>query len=282
MSYDPNIALSFFKQFGVSESVKQGEIFFVQGEKANRLLLQYNKMYLLVKGEVSIQVLSKEVAIIKPGQIFGELTPLIQSVRSAAAIAELPCRLISLNEKQFVSGLKQNPEFALMMMGALVMNLRQAASAVGTSLLVPENNNNKQMYTLDSKIRRSLVQQLGEAAIIRVLKEHTIFQEGGAGMLMYVILEGQVAAIIGDKVVEHSGPGGIIGEVALVDQKRRMASVVAETNCALLAINRQTFLELVKTQPDFGLALLRSLASRLYLYRTGRSFTPSHSLFTGF
>jgi CRP-like cAMP-binding protein len=283
MSYDPNIALEFFKQFGTPESAKQEEVIFVQGQKANRFLLQYNKMYLLVKGKVSIQVTSKEVAVINPGQIFGELTPLIQSVRSAAAVAEIPCRLMSLNEKQFMNGLRQQPEFAFMLMSALVKHLRQAATEIEiTSLLLTENKKNKTAYALDVKIRNNLKQKLGENAVIRVLSKHTIFQEGGVGMLMYVILEGRVVASIGDKIVEYSGPGGIIGEVALVDQKRRMASVVAETNCALLAINRETFLELVKNQPDFGLALLRGLASRLYLCRTGQSYMPIHSLFTGF
>jgi CRP-like cAMP-binding protein len=54
----------------------------------------------------------------------------------------------------------------------------------------------------------------------------------------------------------------VFGEMALVDQSARAATAVAETDCALLAINRATFLQLVKTSPAFGAALLSGLAAR--------------------
>lgn len=281
-SYDPNTALEFFRLFGKSESAKQGDIIFTQGEKANRFLLQQDKMYLLVKGKVNIQIASENIASVKPGEIFGELTPLILSVRSATALADVPCRFITLSEKQLVSGLKQKPEFALMLMNVLVKYLRQAVSVAKEASLSIENKNNKKNNVLDAKTRRSLIEKLGYAAVITLPKKHVIFQEGGSGMLMYVILKGYVTVTIGDKVVEYSGPGSVIGEIALVDQKRRVAGVIAETPCSLLAINRQTFLELVQYQPSFGISLLRALASRLYLCRTGSACAPSNSLFAGF
>jgi CRP-like cAMP-binding protein len=50
--------------------------------------------------------------------------------------------------------------------------------------------------------------------------------------------------------------------MALVDQATRAATAVAETECKLLAINRAAFLQLVKTSPAFGAALLAGLAER--------------------
>ena len=41
------------------------------------------------------------------------------------------------------------------------------------------------------------------------------------------------------------------------------ASAVAETDCALLAMNRNVFLSLVKSEPAFGIALLSAMAERL-------------------
>ena len=60
----------------------------------------------------------------------------------------------------------------------------------------------------------------------------------------------------------RAGPGGVFGEMALVDQSVRAATATAETACALLAINRVAFLYLVKTSPAFGAALLSGLAER--------------------
>jgi CRP-like cAMP-binding protein len=80
---------------------------------------------------------------------------------------------------------------------------------------------------------------------------------------MYVVIEGLVSISIRGAVVERVGPGGIFGEMALVDQSPRAANAVAEADCALLAINRNVFLNLVKSEPSFGIALLSATAERL-------------------
>jgi CRP-like cAMP-binding protein len=87
--------------------------------------------------------------------------------------------------------------------------------------------------------------------------------EGEGGVFMYVVLEGRVAISIKSKVVERIGPGGVFGEMALVDQSPRAATAVAETACSLLSINRADFLSAVKSNPAFAVSLLRALAERL-------------------
>jgi CRP-like cAMP-binding protein len=280
-SYDCDTALEFFKLFGTFESARRGEIIFTQGQKSNRFLLQQDKIYLLVRGKVMIDVASENVASVNPGEIFGELTPLILSVRSATAIADVPCKLMTLSERQLIAGLKKKPEFALMLMGVLVGYLRKSVTgAKGRSF--SESKNIKKKQAFNAKTLRELMQKLGDESVITMPKQRIIFQEGGTGVLMYVILDGYVTASIGDRVVERSGPGDVIGEIALIDQKRRVAKVVAETNCSLLAFNRQVFLDLVKTHPVFSMSLLRVLASRLYLCRTGSSPASPLSFFDGF
>jgi CRP-like cAMP-binding protein len=55
----------------------------------------------------------------------------------------------------------------------------------------------------------------------------------------------------------------MFGEMALVDRSARAATATAETDCSLLAINRNDFLELVKSKPAFGASLLKSVALRM-------------------
>jgi CRP-like cAMP-binding protein len=88
-------------------------------------------------------------------------------------------------------------------------------------------------------------------------------KEGEGGVFMYVVLEGRVAVTIKGKVVDRIGPGGVFGEMALVDQSPRAASAVAESDSELLSINRNDFLALVKSNPVFAVSLLRALADRL-------------------
>src|SRR5258705_11667553 len=92
--------------------------------------------------------------------------------------------------------------------------------------------------------------------MVRYERDKTIIKEGQAGVLMYVVVEGRLAVSIQGKLVEKIGPGGVFGEMALVDRTSRLASVVSETDSGLLAIGRNTFFDLVKATPDFAVSSL--------------------------
>jgi CRP-like cAMP-binding protein len=68
---------------------------------------------------------------------------------------------------------------------------------------------------------------------------------------MYVVLRARWRIRVGGKLVENVGPG-LFGEMALVDRTPRLASAIAESNCRLLAINRNAFLNLVKHSRRFA------------------------------
>jgi len=89
-----------------------------------------------------------------------------------------------------------------------------------------------------------------------------IMQEGQAGLFMYVVLKGSVVIFLAGTPVEKVGPGGVFGELALIDQQPRAASAVAEADCSLLAISRKALLELIRTKPAFGKSLLAAVADR--------------------
>jgi CRP-like cAMP-binding protein len=57
--------------------------------------------------------------------------------------------------------------------------------------------------------------------------------------------------------------------MALIDQAPRSANAAAESDCALLAINRNVFLNLVKSDPGFGTSLLSAMAERLRITAAG-------------
>lgn len=265
--YDANAALEFFKLFGKPASVKAGEVIFTRGQKYTFLFLHFEKMYLLTEGSVEVKTISGKTKEIQTGEVFGEHTPF--PARHFTATAKTPCKLITLSERRFLTGLKKKPEFALMLMGLFVMFLRKPiseADAQAEIYTLIKDRHSKHESVLNSKMVKKLVQKLGDAAITAIPPQRVIFKEGGTAMLLYVILEGKVSARVDNKIVNESGPGDIVGEIALVDQKTRMASVIAETHTTLLGINRHTLLELVQSMPDFGIALLRVLASRSSLH----------------
>ena len=91
----------------------------------------------------------------------------------------------------------------------------------------------------------------------------SIFCEGQQGNTMYVVLEGEVDLMVNDQLVEKVGPGGVLGEMALVDAAPRSATAVARNNCKLMYITQKRFSFLVQQTPDFALQIMRVMAGRL-------------------
>ncbi len=90
-----------------------------------------------------------------------------------------------------------------------------------------------------------------------------IFQKNDLGDYMYLVTKGEVEILIHDKVVEIVSPGGVIGEMALLDMGPRSATATAKTDCLLLAIDRERFRAQVQKSPNFSLQVMRAMAERL-------------------
>lgn len=258
--YIPAVARAFFESAGKEETVPQGTVFFAENEKASRLLLKRDKMYYLISGRVALLAKGRQIGEPKIGEIFGEMAAISDSPRSASAVAQSECRVISLDDKGFAAALSKKPEFALMMLGTMIMRLRAMIAKLSG---IPSAGELKESRVFDKTLMASLQSGLGDQALVRYDKGKIIMVAGQAGALMYIVVEGKVAISIRGATIERVGPGGIFGEMALVDQSPRAANAVAETDCALLAINRNVFLNLVKTTPTFGISLLSAMAERL-------------------
>ena len=258
--YNPAIARAFFESAGRVETVPAGTRLFGENEKASRILLKRDKMYLLLDGEVGLASRGRQLGAVKPGEIFGEMAAITESPRSASATATRESRVISLDDKQFQAALGKKPEFALMLMSIMINRLRGMLSRLTG---IPAASAEKETSVFDRGLLGSLARGLGESAAVRYERGKVIMVQGQVGNLMYVVQEGRVAITLRGSVIERVGPGGLFGEMALVDQSPRLANANAETDCTLLAMNRAVFLNLVKADPLFGVSLLTAIAERV-------------------
>ena len=254
-------SLDFFRTAGVAENVDTGTNIFVEDEKAGLFSFKSRKMYLLLEGEVNLIAANKLIGVVRAGEIFGEMAAISESPRAATAVAKVPCRLISMDDKGFHAALKAKPDFALTLLGMMINRLRGMLARMQSSASLAEAK--KESRVFDKGLLAALAKGLGPTNAAKYEKGKTIMIEGQAGAMMYVVLEGRVAVTIQGKVVERVGVGGVFGEMALVDQSPRAATAMAETESVLLTLNRGVFLQLVKTQPEFGVALLAAAAERV-------------------
>jgi CRP-like cAMP-binding protein len=102
-----------------------------------------------------------------------------------------------------------------------------------------------------------------------------IFNAGDAADYMYVIVDGEVDIVVGGKAVDMTGPGGIFGEMALIDTSPRSAAAVARTDCRVVAINERRFTFLVQQTPFFSVQVMRIMAERLRRWISLYGSTPA-------
>jgi diguanylate cyclase (GGDEF)-like protein len=108
-------------------------------------------------------------------------------------------------------------------------------------------------------------------AIERVyLPGQTVFRQGEAGAHIYVILGGQVRIVeatpeapLVDRFVGELGQGEIVGEMGLLLDHSRTATVMAVERTRCLMIPQDDFTQALEQSPQLAIGLLRMMAARL-------------------
>ncbi len=94
-----------------------------------------------------------------------------------------------------------------------------------------------------------------------------LFKEGDAGDAMYLLRSGRAAVVKGEFeqpiILGYRGPGEIVGEMALLEQRPRSASIIAVDNVRALKIKREHFQELLSYKPEISLSVMATLSARL-------------------
>jgi CRP/FNR family transcriptional regulator, cyclic AMP receptor protein len=91
----------------------------------------------------------------------------------------------------------------------------------------------------------------------------TIATEGKSGVGFFVIAEGEVTYSIRGEDVGTGGPGEYFGEIALIDDGPRSATVTAATDVTAYGLTSWEFRPLVEENAAIAWELLQALAKRL-------------------
>lgn len=94
-----------------------------------------------------------------------------------------------------------------------------------------------------------------------------VFTQGDAADAAYVILDGRADVVLGSKdgqfKVAELGRNALIGEMGILSDSPRSATIVATEPISALRIDKRVFLDLLTQFPQMSIAVMRELASRL-------------------
>jgi CRP/FNR family cyclic AMP-dependent transcriptional regulator len=91
----------------------------------------------------------------------------------------------------------------------------------------------------------------------------TIFEKGEQGESMYVIVEGEVEALDGERVFTRMGERQIFGEMALLDGEPRTATIRTTQPTRLLRLDQEPFYELMDDRIEIARGVIHVLLQRL-------------------
>jgi CRP/FNR family cyclic AMP-dependent transcriptional regulator len=117
-----------------------------------------------------------------------------------------------------------------------------------------------------------LFAELGDRELERLaehFKERTfpegsaVTTEGATGTGFFIIADGNATVSIGGEERATIGPGDFFGEIALVDEGTRSATIVAATDLRCYGLTAWEFRPFVEEHPQVAWPLLKTLARRL-------------------
>jgi CRP/FNR family cyclic AMP-dependent transcriptional regulator len=106
-------------------------------------------------------------------------------------------------------------------------------------------------------------------AIAKMAKEvdfpegRQICKQGQSGLGLHVITQGETKVVVNGRTRRRLGPGAFFGEMALLDNGPRSATVIAETPVSTLSLSAWDFKQGIRNHPTIAVKVLETMSARL-------------------
>jgi len=107
-----------------------------------------------------------------------------------------------------------------------------------------------------------------EASTRKLVKDEVLMRKGDAGDSLFLVHYGEMKIVTEDSkgdelIINKCGPGEVIGEMALIDDVPRSATVIALEDVEVLELRHDVFEKILETRPDVSISIIRNYSSRL-------------------
>lgn len=108
------------------------------------------------------------------------------------------------------------------------------------------------------------------AAIRRYRKNTVIIDKGDEANTLYILQVGRVKAYVVDDsgkeiILREQGPGAVLGELALLADIPRTASVMTLEDCEFVVLRKPSFMQCLSDHPRIAFNLIKALANQVNL-----------------
>lgn len=117
---------------------------------------------------------------------------------------------------------------------------------------------------LFSELGSKELRRVGELAdVVDRPAGRVLMRQGEHGSEAMVIVDGHASIERDGEVINESGPGAVVGEMAMISSRPRTATVTLTTDATLLVIGRREFTALMEEMPSVRHQIMECLAWRL-------------------
>lgn len=230
-------------------------------------------MYFLLEGQVEVLKEGKEqpVATLGPGNLFGEMALILSEPRIAGVRAKRTCKLLQLERNDFNSVIEKYPDLAEQL--RKLARERKALTHGYNHKLQQEVMRKVKTRMAMTKLRdlafftdttHDVLEALADAMRpVAFMPRHVIFSAGESGDTMYFITRGQVDVFLETEAapVASLQAGDVFGEMALLLDQERSATIRSDNYCQCFELDRPTFEHISGQHPDFQ-ERLKALAAQ--------------------
>lgn len=205
-------------------------------------------LFVLLEGELCVDLGGRRHELRAP-TLIGEIQALVGGRRSASICALSPVRALRWEHAAFEAALVEHPSLlpALLELARTRLSRDELLEALSAALgELPE--------PLQARV-------LERGQRTRLTAGETLFEAGDAPEAWYIVLRGTLRVQRGEELLAECGPGSSLGELALLTQQTRAATVSASSACELLRIPEAEFRAIVREFPEQLCARISAMAA---------------------